>query len=64
MPKFKTNKSVAKRIRITKNGKIIRNKPGRRHLLSCKDSKTRRNLRKTEITQGHYVKNFKAVVED
>ncbi len=45
MPKMKTRKGVAKRMRITKNGKIMRRKAGLRHLLSGKSRKRKRQLR-------------------
>jgi large subunit ribosomal protein L35 len=32
MPKLKTHKGTAKRFRLTKNGKVMRMKPGRSHL--------------------------------
>ena len=40
----KTRKSVAKRFKLTASGKIIRNRSGKRHLLSCKNAKRRRRL--------------------
>ena len=40
----KTRKSVAKRFKITASGKVIRNRSGKRHLLSCKSPKRRRRL--------------------
>ena len=46
MPKMKTNKSAAKRLRRTKNGKIKRNKAGARHLAQSKNAKQKRRLRK------------------
>jgi large subunit ribosomal protein L35 len=46
MPKQKTNKSIAKRVKVTKRGKILRGRPGRRHLLSVKKGKRRRQLRR------------------
>jgi len=46
MPKQKTRKGLAKRIRVTRTGKIVRNKAGRRHLLSSKSGKRKRQLRK------------------
>ena len=46
MPKMKTNRSAAKRFRITKTGKFKRSNAFTRHLKSCKSSKRRRNLRK------------------
>lgn len=45
MPKIKTNKSAAKRFKVTRNGKIMRNKAYKRHLLGHKTPKRRRNLR-------------------
>jgi large subunit ribosomal protein L35 len=44
MPKLKTSKSVKKRIRISKRGKIKHWKAGRRHLLGGKRSKRKRQL--------------------
>jgi large subunit ribosomal protein L35 len=32
IPKLKTHKGTAKRFRLTKNGKVMRMKPGRSHL--------------------------------
>lgn len=45
MPKMKTRKGVTKRMRITKNGKVMRRKAGLRHLLSSKSRKRKRQLR-------------------
>jgi large subunit ribosomal protein L35 len=45
MPKMKTRKGVTKRVRVTKNGKIMRRKAGLRHLLSGKSRKRKRQLR-------------------
>ena len=46
MPKLKTNRSVKKRIRITKSGKGKHFKAGRSHLLTGKRSKRKRLLGK------------------
>jgi large subunit ribosomal protein L35 len=46
MPKLKTKKGAAKRYRITKKGKVLINKMGRRHILTKKTSKRKRQLRK------------------
>ena len=46
MPKLKTRKSFAKRIKLTKKKKGLRSKAGRRHLLSSKKKKRKRVLRK------------------
>jgi len=45
MPKLKTRKSLAKRVKVTKKKKVLRSKAGRRHLLSSKGRKRKRNLR-------------------
>ena len=39
---IKTRKAVAKRFKITGSGKIVRNRPGKRHLLASKNAKRRR----------------------
>jgi large subunit ribosomal protein L35 len=46
MPKQKTNKAAKKRIKVSKGGKLLRGKPGRRHLLSVKTTKRKRKLRR------------------
>ena len=47
MPKVKTKKALAKRVKVTKKKKVLRSKAGRRHLLSAKTRKRKRNLRRT-----------------
>lgn len=49
MPKLKTKKAVAKRIKITKKKKGLRSKAGRRHLLSSKSRKRKRSLRRKAV---------------
>lgn len=44
MPKLKTKKGAAKRYRITKNGKVLINKMGARHILTKKSAKRKRKL--------------------
>lgn len=43
---IKTRKSVAKRFKLTANGKVLYRGAGRRHLLQTKSPKRRRSLRK------------------
>ena len=50
MPKMKTHSGSAKRFRVTKNGKIMRGKAFKSHILTKKSAKTKRNLRKATIT--------------
>jgi large subunit ribosomal protein L35 len=49
MPKLKTNKGAAKRLRITKSGRLKRGSPGKRHLTGKKSSKRLRRLRKSKF---------------
>ena len=49
MPKAKTNKSVKKRFRVTGTGKLKRNQSNKRHLLSGRTAKRKRQLRRAEI---------------
>jgi large subunit ribosomal protein L35 len=42
----KTKKSASKRLKVTGTGKIMRRKPGLRHLASSKSSKQKRKLGK------------------
>lgn len=52
MPKLKTKKAMAKRVKVTKKKKAVRSKAGRRHLLSCKGRKRKRKLRKKNVSEG------------
>ena len=46
MPKMKTRKAASKRYKVTGSGKVVYKKSGLRHILTKKDSKRKRNLRK------------------
>jgi large subunit ribosomal protein L35 len=52
MPKLKTNRSVKKRMRVTKSGKVKHFKSGRGHLLTLKSSKRKRHLGKAGYLKG------------
>ncbi len=45
MPKMKTKQSVAKRVRITKSGRIKMKQANRRHILTSKTTKSKRQTR-------------------
>jgi len=49
MPKLKTRKSLAKRVKITKKKKVLVSKAGRRHLLSSKKRKIKRKLKRKTL---------------
>lgn len=50
--KPKTRKALAKRLKLTKSGKVKRQKAGRGHLMSHKTGKRARQLRKPGLVQG------------
>ena len=47
MPKQKTHKGLAKRVKVTARGKIKLHKAGASHLMSVKNAKRRRRIRRT-----------------
>jgi len=49
MAKMKTNKSAAKRFRVTGRGKVHRFKAYKSHILTKKSSKRKRRLRKPTL---------------
>ncbi|MBO4266782.1 MAG: 50S ribosomal protein L35 [Lachnospiraceae bacterium] len=61
MPKIKTNRSAAKRFKVTGTGKLKRNKAYRRHILTKKTTKNKRNLRHAVMTDETNVKNMKKI---
>jgi large subunit ribosomal protein L35 len=59
MPKIKTKKALTNRLRITKNGKVLRRQSFRRHLKAAKSKKQLRNLRKTIALTGPMARKVK-----
>lgn len=53
--KQKTHKALSKRIKITKNGKVIKRKAGQDHFNSRENGKTKRNKR-SDVKLDHTVK--------
>ncbi len=49
MPKMKSNRGAAKRFRKTAKGKIRCDKPFHSHILTKKNTKRKRRLRKNDI---------------
>ena len=62
MPKIKTNRSAAKRFKVTGTGKLKRNKAYRRHILTKKSTKNKRNLRHAAMTDATNVSNMKKIL--
>lgn len=59
MPKQKTRTTVAKRFTVTKSGKVKSSKMGRRHILTKKSTKRKRNFRKGYYLEGQVANNIK-----
>lgn len=62
MPKMKTNRAAAKRFKKTGSGNLKRNKAYRRHILTKKSAKNKRNLRKQPLVDSTNVKNMKKIL--
>ena len=62
MPKMKTSRAAAKRFKVTGSGKLKRNKAYKRHILTKKSAKTKRNLRKPAMVDSTNVKTMKKVL--
>jgi len=62
MPKQKTHKGAAKRLRLTKTGKIKRAQSFKRHILTKKPTKRTRNLRKNAYVAPGEAKVMKKLI--
>jgi len=62
MPKQKIRKSITRRFRFTKTGKVIRRQAGRRHLKAGKSQKRLANLKRTKRVTGFYAKKLRKAV--
>ena len=49
MPKLKTHKGVAKRVKVTKSGKLKRHQAFHRHLATGKGASRRRRLKRAVL---------------
>ena len=49
MPKLKTHRGAAKRFKITGTGKIVRGSAFKRHILTSKTTKSKRQMRGTRV---------------
>ena len=59
MPKLKTHSGTKDRIRITKNGKVMRRKAMGNHLLQHKSAARKRTLAGVQTMTGKTAKNIK-----
>ena len=59
MPKLKIRKSITKRFKITKNGKILRRHNFSRHLRVKKSKSKRRGQKKQVEVKGYFEKKLR-----
>ncbi|MHC4291969.1 MAG: 50S ribosomal protein L35 [Planctomycetota bacterium] len=62
MPKQKTHKGYAKRVKVTGTGKVVRPRCNGSHLMSGSSPKTCRNLTKTVLVEGARAKKIRALL--
>jgi len=59
MPKMKTHKGTAKRIKVTSTGKLIRRRAFGAHLLAKKSNGRKRRISTSALVTGHTARNIK-----
>jgi len=62
MPKMKTNKSAAKRFKVSGTGRVRRPKAGGNHLLQEKSRKRLRRLRKNDLVTKTLERHIKRLI--
>ena len=62
MSKNKVRKSLTNRLKITKNGKVLRRQSFRRHMKAAKSSKQLRGLKRTLNVTGYLAKKVLKIV--
>ena len=62
MPKMKTHKASKARFKVTGTGKLKRQRPGRRHILTKKTSKRKRQLARPGLVDDSIVKTYKRLI--
>lgn len=62
MPKQKTHKGIAKRFKVTKNGKLTHKKSGYVHKRTKKKPKNIRSARKDKEVKGRMKRNLKKLL--
>ena len=62
MPKLKTHKGTAKRIKVTGSGKITRERAFGNHILAKKSKARKRNMKTAAVISGKIKKNVKTAL--
>ncbi|MFV0339183.1 MAG: 50S ribosomal protein L35 [Parachlamydiaceae bacterium] len=62
MPKMKTKKALSARFSLTGTGKLKRTRPGRRHILTKKTPKRKRQLARPALVDDTILKTYKRML--
>ena len=62
MPKMKTHRGAAKRVKITASGKLKRSRAFTSHLFANKNTKQKRQLRKARLVHKSDMKRVKQLL--
>ena len=62
MPKLKTHKGTAKRIKVSGTGKLIRERAFGNHILAKKSKARKRNMKTAGAVEGKIAKNIKSAL--
>lgn len=62
MPKMKTKKAVVARFKVTGTGKLKRSQQGRRHIMTKKSPKRKRQLRAAVLVHAGQLKMYKRLM--
>ena len=62
MPKQKTHTGAKKRFKLSNSGNIKRSKQGRRHILTKKTTKRKRNLRRVAYISPSHEKTVRTLL--
>ena len=60
--KAKSRKAAKKRLKITGTGKLLRRKQGRRHIMTKKGSRRKRDLEHPTLVSPSFEKKFKRLI--
>ncbi|HTR78828.1 MAG TPA: 50S ribosomal protein L35 [Gemmatimonadaceae bacterium] len=63
MPKMKTHKGAKKRFKVTATGKVKRNRAFHSHILTKKDAKRKRRLRRPDLVFAGQTKTIKRLLQ-
>jgi large subunit ribosomal protein L35 len=63
VPKQKTHKGIAKRVKVSAKGKVRYKRPGKSHLMSGKSGNRIRRLRKPGVMGGAEGKKMRSLVQ-